>query len=90
MGHIASAEPDVRRTTLRRPKHARSIETAGKKENETSTCYALQDASRKGFEKHDVLEKRARKTEKEAETWCNTYMHVECIRKHKHEKLTAL
>jgi hypothetical protein len=36
---------------------------------------------------HDVSEEGARG---ERETRHNTYMHVECIQKYKHEKLTAL
>jgi len=38
----------------------------------------------KGLEMQEVSEQGER------ETRYNTYMHVECMRKYKHEKLTAL
>jgi hypothetical protein len=60
-----------------------------RKKKEKRTYYMLCRARRvqKGLEMQEVSEEGGRETER---TRYNTYMHVECIRKYKHEKLTAL
>jgi hypothetical protein len=83
MGHIASGEPDVRGMNAGKDQ-ARAPHRKSKKEKRT--LYMLRRARRvqKGFEMQGVSE------EGERQTQYNTYMHVECMQKYKHEKLTAL